>query len=150
MHADPRTNLHNPTGPARTLAASTAMLQEWIAHWSAHGFGYQVVEAADSPGSVLGVTGVRHSTWLDVHVLNLYYRYGAEHHGHGYATEGARHVLAWARTRNPDLPVLANTTTDNVASQRTAVAAGLHRRPDLEAMWHGRWSVILVSHWPTP
>jgi LysM repeat protein len=117
--------------------------------WDEHGFGYQVVELTDQPRSVIGFTGVRRSTWSDVPVLNLYYRYAADHHGHGYATEGARHVVAWAAARYPATPVVAITTLDNTGSQRTAEAAGLARRPQLEHLWRGRWAVVLSSTWLT-
>lgn len=119
IHSDPRTNIHNPAGPDRDRRASQARLTEWLEHWEEHGFGYQVVELTDLPMSVIGFTGVRRSTWSDVPVLNLYYRYAADHHGHGYATEGARHVVAWAAARYPATPVVAITTLDNTGSQRT-------------------------------
>lgn len=149
IHADPRTNVHNPAGPDRDRAASGDRLRGWLTDWDTHGVGYQAVELAGS-GEVVGFTGVRHSSWLELPVLNLYYRYAAEHHGYGYATEGARAVVAWARSQHPGVPVLAVTTRDNVGSQRTARAAGLVRRPDLEHVWNGRWSVVLASHWPYP
>ena len=45
--------------------------------------------------------------------------------------------------------VLARTTLDNTGSQRTAAAAGLVRRQDLEKVDpHGVYEVIFVSHWP--
>jgi len=148
IHSDPRTNIHNPAGPDRDRRASQARLTEWLEHWEEHEFGYQVVELTDLPMSVIGFTGVRRSTWSDVPVLNLYYRYAADHHGHGYATEGARHVVAWAAARYPATPVVAITTLDNTGSQRTAEAAGLARRPQLEHLWRGRWAVVLSSNWP--
>jgi len=43
--------------------------------------------------------------------------------------------------------VLAYTTHDNVGSQRTAVAAGLTRRPDLELELNGLHAVVFASHW---
>lgn len=124
-------------------------MTEWLEHWDEHGFGYQVVELTAPPTLVIGFTGVRHRTWTDVPVLNLYYRYAADHHGHGYATEGARQVVTWAAQHHPATPVLAYTTLDNIGSQRTAEGAGLRRRPQLEHMLRGRWSVVLTSTWPT-
>ncbi|WP_167761149.1 GNAT family N-acetyltransferase [Geodermatophilus sp. DF01-2] len=146
VHGDPRTNVHNPAGPDRDRAASAARLHGWLEHSEEHGFGYWAVELADAPG-VVGFTGVQHARWLDRPVLNLYYRYAAEHWGRGYATAGARHAVAWAAVHHPALPVLAYTTLDNIASQRTAAAAGLVRRPDLEVELNGLHAVVLVSSW---
>lgn len=150
LHADPRTNVHNPAGPDPDRAASAARLQSWLDHWDEHGFGYWLVERLGDAREVVGVTGVQHSTWLEQPVLNLYYRYAVEHWGRGYATAGARHAVAWARRHRPGLPVLAYTTPDNLGSQRTARAAGLVRRPELEVELHGVPSVVFTSTgaWP--
>ena len=148
IHSDPRTNTHNPTGPDRGRDASRERLREWIEHWERYGFGYWVVETLAPAGGVVGFTGVRHSTWLGEQVLNLYYRYAPQVWGQGYAAEGARHAVSWARTRFPAIPVHAYTTVGNVASQRTALAAGLVRRPDLEGEHDGIHAVVFVSHWP--
>ncbi len=145
--------MHNPAGPDPDRDSSTRRLEQWIEHWDKHGFGYSVVHTlesganADKRGTVVGFTGVQHSTWLQRPVLNLYYRYTPEHWGRGYATEGARHVVSWARTHRRELAVLAYTTADNTGSQRTAAAAGLTRRPDLEHELNGRHAVVFVSHW---
>ena len=147
VHGDPRTNTHNPAGPDRDRDASRERLQEWLEHWELHGFGYWVVESLAAPGEVVGFTGVRHSTWLGERVLNLYYRYAPEHWGQGYAAEGARHAVAWGRMHSA-APVHAYTTLDNLGSQRTALAAGLVRRPDLEGEHDGIHAVVFVSHWP--
>jgi hypothetical protein len=44
--------------------------------------------------------------------------------------------------------VLARTTVDNTGSRRTAAAAGLVRRPNLEREDEGFHAVTLVNHWP--
>jgi RimJ/RimL family protein N-acetyltransferase len=147
VHGDARTNVHNPAGPDRDRDASCARFRGWLDHWNEHGFGYWVVELLDGDHdpTVVGFTGVQHAVWLGRPVLNLYYRYGADHWGHGYATTGARHAIAWAAEHLPSLPVLACTTLENIASQRTAVAAGLVRRPDLEVTLNGLHAVVMVS-----
>lgn len=156
IHADPATNVHNPAGPDRDRRVSSMRLDAWLEHWDRHGFGYWVVERSavgpDGQRSVVGFTGVRHEQWLGQPVLNLYYRLAPEHWGHGYATELARYAVSWARESMPDRPVMARTTKANIASQRTAAAAGLSRRPDLERDVDGIPTVIFVSHWsePTP
>jgi len=46
------------------------------------------------------------------------------------------------------VPVLARTRPANIASQRTALAAGLIRRADRDRGDSGGVSTILVSDWP--
>ena len=140
IHGDPRTNRHNPAGPDRDLGASRARLGEWLEHWDRHGFGYWVVE--DDDGAVVGFSGVRTAEWQGRPVLNLYYRFAPEVWGRGVASSVAAHAVRWAAEHHPDRPVLAYTTEDNVGSQRTAAAAGLVRRPDLEQELDGRWAVV--------
>jgi [ribosomal protein S5]-alanine N-acetyltransferase len=140
IHGDPRTNRHNPAGPDRDLDASRERLREWLEHWAAHGFGYWVVE--DDDGAVIGFSGVRHETWQGRPVLNLYYRFAPEVWGRRIASAVARHAVRWAAEHHPDKPVVARTTQDNEGSQRTALAAGLVRRTDLECEWNGRWTVV--------
>ncbi len=140
IHGDPRTNVHNPAGPDPDREASRARLAEWLAHWDEHGFGYWVVEADD--GAVIGFCGVGTETWLGRPVLNLYYRFAPEVWGRGIASAVAADVIRQAAEHSPDRPVLAYTTEDNLGSQRTALAAGLVRRPDLEHELDGLWAVV--------
>ncbi len=143
IHGDPRTNLHNPAGPDRDREASRARLAGWLAHWHEHGFGYGVVESDD--GAVIGFCGVRTETWLGRPVLNLYYRFAPEVWGRGIASTVAAQAIRVAAEHSPDRPVLAYTTEDNTASQRTALAAGLVRRPDLEHELNGVWAVVFSA-----
>jgi hypothetical protein len=50
----------------------------------------------------------------------------------------------------PDRPVLAYTTEDDEGSQRTALAAGLVRRRDLEFELDGLWAVVLGENRSPP
>lgn len=154
IHGDPRTNVNNPSGPDRDRGASRGRLDEWMEHWQQHGFGYCTVQLAEPRtghavrGTVVGFSGVRHETWRGVPVLNLYYRFSPEHWGRGYATEVARHAVAWATATRPHLPVVARTKPENVGSQRTAESAGLVRRPEIEGDDGTGHAVILVNRWP--
>jgi ribosomal-protein-alanine N-acetyltransferase len=129
VHADPRTNVFNPAGPDDE-EASRARLAEWRDHWQRYGFGYEVIE--DRTGAVLGMAGVRHERWLQLPVLNLYYRLTPEAWGRGIATAAGQRALETAARMAPDLPVLARTRRRNLPSQRTAAKIGLQRRSDLE------------------
>jgi [ribosomal protein S5]-alanine N-acetyltransferase len=152
VHADPRTNAHNPQGPLADRGAAAALLDGWLGHWREHGFGYWTVhlaaaDAARGPGEVVGFAGVRHDVWLGQPVLNLAYRLVPEHWGNGYASELARFALSSARRTHPELLVLARTRPDNVASRCTALAAGMVRRTDLEVD-DGTGSVVVLASRP--
>jgi ribosomal-protein-alanine N-acetyltransferase len=144
LHSDPATYAHNPTTPDLDVAASRRRLHGWIDDWSDHGFGYWSVRST-ADGEVVGFAGVRHSQWLAQPVLNLYYRFRPDTWGRGLATEAARHAVSLSAVH---VPVLARTRPANIASQRTALAAGLIRRADLDRGDSGGVSTILVSHWP--
>jgi ribosomal-protein-alanine N-acetyltransferase len=129
IHSDPRTNQHNPAGPMTDRAAADRMVGEWMAHWREHGFGYWVVRDASG---VVGSAGLRSSTWRERDVCNLYYRFAPEVWGRGYATETALAAVGLWRSRLSARPIVAYTKPGNTGSQRTALAAGLERRPDLD------------------
>ena len=129
IHSDPRTNEHNPAGPLGGRREAARRLDEWIGHWEMRGFGYWSVRDDDG---VVGFAGLRMGGWNGRSVVNLYYRFTPAVWGRGYATEAAGASVAHWRERLSALPLVAYTKTGNLGSQRTALAAGLERRPDLD------------------
>ncbi|MCZ2402838.1 GNAT family N-acetyltransferase [Paenarthrobacter sp. Z7-10] len=162
IHADPATNIHNPFGPDLDREASRSRLQGWIRHWQRYGFGYWTLEVLDENGRggglvepdpacavTAGFAGLRRGRWLERDILNLYYRLAPSAWGSGFAAEAARHAVGSARLHFPDTPVIARTTVGNLPSQRTAAAAGLIRRTDLDRDDGSGLSVIFSSsQWP--
>lgn len=69
--------------------------------------------------------------------------------GQGLATEAAKHAVAMGLEHFPGTPIVARTKRLNVASQRTAIAAGLVRRADLDGQDDDGTghAVILASNW---
>jgi ribosomal-protein-alanine N-acetyltransferase len=128
IHADPLTNEFNPGGPLARSGAQR-MFGEWLGQWHEHGFGYWTVR--DESG-VIGFTGIRFSTWDERTVLNLAYRYTPRAWGRGYATEAASAAVDLWRAEHSAHPLIAYTKPGNLGSQRTALAVGLERRPDLD------------------
>ncbi len=133
IHADPATNTYNPAGPDLDLATTEQRLLGWIAHWDRYAFGYWAVEALENNAEVIGFAGLRRGRWSGGDILNLYYRFGPAAWGRGFASEASRQAVLLGSRHFPDIPVIARTTPENVPSQRTALAAGLIRRTDLDS-----------------
>ncbi|HEY7022084.1 MAG TPA: GNAT family N-acetyltransferase [Ktedonobacterales bacterium] len=145
IDGDPEANPFNPDSPAPDVAASEARLHEWLRQWQEDGYGYWAL-AVPPDSAVVGFGGVRRIIWRDRTVLNLYYKLQPAIWRHGYATELARAAVSLAQTYLPQLPIIARTRLDNLASQRTAERAGLRRRPDLDTAEH----VIFALGWQAP
>lgn len=149
LHTDPRTNVHHPTPHTVTRASSARIFHEIGLHWYRHGFGVWAVCSQDEPQALIGFTGLSHRLVHARPALNLYYRYLPEVWGQGYAAEGAREAVRLAEKLLPGLPVVAYTTPDNIGSQRTALAAGLTRREDLDVDRGTYQDVYLARGWYT-
>ena len=149
LHTDPRTNVHHPAPLTVTRASSARIFHEIGLHWYRHGFGVWAVSTQADPHTLIGFTGLSHRLVQARSALNLYYRYTPEVWGRGYAAEGAREAVRLAEKLLPDLPVVAYTTIDNIGSQRTALAAGLSRRADLDVDRGAYLDVYLARGWYT-
>lgn len=142
IHGDPETNRHNPAGPMKDVAEAQERITNWIQDWDEYGIGYWCVTELHR-AKVIGVSGVREIEWSGRKVLNLYYRYGPDAWGKGYATEVATEALKAAKERWPELPIVARARPSNESSMRVAERVGLVRRPDLDTPEH----VVYVSWW---
>lgn len=129
INADPRVWTHFPSLRHTEIATTEAMMQRWARSWTEAGLGSWTVRLRDT-GEVIGNGGC---TMLRGEVWNLGYRIGADHHGHGYATELAGAAVERARAIDPDRPIIAFLVEHNHASARVAEKLGLrlvHRGPD--------------------
>ncbi len=132
IHADPRTNAHNPAGPMTDRHAAQARLDTWLADWARAGIGYWVITDGRH---VLGFAGTRVIEARGRELLNLYYRLEPEAWGQGIAAAVARRAVADAGER----PVLARMQPGHVGSERTALAAGLRH------VGHDPWGRIVLA-----
>jgi RimJ/RimL family protein N-acetyltransferase len=149
IHHDPRTYRFGPRAPVADRATSEQRVTAWIAHWEAHGFGYWT--AVDRQrNAIVGVTGLTGERWLSTEILNLYYRFDPAVWRRGLAGEAARIAVALGRRVFPERPILARTTPENVPSQRTALAAGLVRREELDAETDAGRLIVFALGWPAP
>lgn len=126
LHRDPTLYRYAPYAIAVSDEAASEHFDAVLAHWQAHGFGYHVVDrvgVGGEPPEPIGVGGLRAE---DGGELNLYYRFSAAAQGEGYAREAARAWVA-AGVEFLDGSVTAVVKEHNLASVRTALAAGLGR-----------------------
>lgn len=106
------------------------MIDRWVLDWDANGLGTWAVRL-NAEDAVIGYGGcsVRRDTFW-----NLGYRFAADQHGHGYATELAFEAIRQAGARRPDIPVVAYLLEHNAASARIARKLGMtltYRGPDV-------------------
>ena len=144
IHSDPRTNAHNPAGPMTQRPDADARAREWAAAWADDGQGYWAVEDRQTPGTVIGFGGIRLVEWRGRPVYNLYYRFAPAAWGRGLASELVAAAVARWHALGERHPLVAYTTADNLASQRTAARGGLTRRPDLDEVTGAYTDVVFA------
>lgn len=126
----------------RTRPEAEAWLNRNLALYSAHGYGFWLVEHADS-GSFSGYCGIRPldldgaaATEIGWHVKKTFWNKGV-------ATEAARAVREAARTRFGLPGVVALIHPEHVASRRVAEKIGLRIRET--TVFEGEPTVIYVG-----
>lgn len=147
IHSDPATNAHNPDGPMTTFDQATAKTQLWANDWAKHGIGYWAAslrEDIDGPttpdahnidsSEIIGFAGIRPSDWAGREVYNLSYRFSPTVWRRGFAAQAASAAVTTWRTVTPQLPLVAYTLPSNIGSQKTALKAGLDRRPEFDVV----------------
>jgi RimJ/RimL family protein N-acetyltransferase len=128
MNADPRVNEYLPTKLSREL--SDAFVARIQAHFEERGFGLWAVEV---PGATAfaGFVGLA-TPRFEAHFTPCFeigWRLGAEHWGHGYATEGARAVLAFGFEVVRLEEIVAMTVPMNARSRRVMDKIGMTYDP---------------------
>ncbi|GLU48523.1 hypothetical protein Nans01_28740 [Nocardiopsis ansamitocini] len=147
VHSDPLACAYNPFDAVFDLDGATERLAHWDEHWQQFGFGYRVIREHGSE-QVLGFCGVKLTMLADRHVLNLFYRLAPEEWGRGVATEAASWTAWWAAEYLPVYPLVARVRSDNTASQRVALKAGLMRAPHLDDPGPDGLDWIFAARWP--
>jgi len=128
LNADPRVNEYLPTVLSREQ--SDAKVAQIEAHFDQHGFGLWAVEI---PGvapfaGFLGLSTPRFEAHFTPSV-EIGWRLSAEHWGHGYATEGARAVLAFGFDVVLLEEIVSITVPANVRSRRVMEKIGMTHNP---------------------
>ena len=122
LNADPVVMEHFPA--PMTREASDAFVDFNIATIAARGWGLWAVEAN---GELIGFVGLNEPNFRPG--VEIGWRLAREAWGHGYATEAARAVLAFARDELGLDEVISFTSTTNVRSQRVMERIGMTHDP---------------------
>ncbi len=130
LNADPRVMEHFPD--TLTRDQSDAFVDRLLRDWS-RGFGLWAVEERAS-GQFIGFVGLS-SPAFEAHftpAVEVGWRLAHESWGRGYATEGARASLAWARDNisPPRGEIVSFTTVRNVRSRRVMEKLGFTHHDD--------------------
>jgi RimJ/RimL family protein N-acetyltransferase len=128
MNADPRVAEYLPTPLSRQ--DSEAFVARVQTHFEKHGFGLWAVEV---PGITpfAGFVGLA-SPRFEAHftpAIEIGWRLGAEYWGRGYATEGARAVLAFGFDVIRLEEIVSITVPANARSRRVMEKIGMTRTP---------------------
>lgn len=127
IYGDPATNVFNPFGPHASLDKSIEVLDGWIAHWAARGFGQWAISTRQAPDTVIGFGGIAYRKYLDANALNLGYRLATTAWGQGYATEVAQAALRYALDERREPEVFAIVRPGNAPSIRVLEKIGMLR-----------------------
>lgn len=125
LHADPVTNRCSPSGPVASREASQALLQGWLDHWQAQGFGFWAITSRDQPAQVIGFGGVMRRVVGGVSDLYLYFRIRPQAWGQGLASEMALAALSLAFDTLHEAKVLAVVLPANTPSRKTLERIGM-------------------------
>jgi RimJ/RimL family protein N-acetyltransferase len=93
IYGDPATNRFNPAGPLTGIEQAQSLLDGWLAHWQAKGYGQWAIATRESPCEVIGFGGIDARKYLKVERLNLGYRFAVQVWGQGFATELSQAAL---------------------------------------------------------
>jgi RimJ/RimL family protein N-acetyltransferase len=132
IYGDPATNRFNPSGPLSSIEQAQWLLDGWMAHWKAHGYGQWVICTRESPDEIIGFGGIDARRYLTVERLNLGYRFGTQAWGKGFATELSQAALdcAFAELNVPE--VFAVVRPHHQASIRVLEKVGMLRIDTLD------------------
>jgi RimJ/RimL family protein N-acetyltransferase len=128
LNADPRVAEFLPTPLSRQQ--SDAFVERARAHFERHGFGLWAVEIPNvAPfAGFIGLSTPRFEAHFTPSV-EIGWRFGAEHWGHGYATEGARAVLEFGFDVLRLEEIVSFTVPENVRSRHVMEKIGMTHDP---------------------
>jgi len=136
VYSDPKTWQHLPAGRHSSREQSRQVIDGAITSSREHGIGQWAlrvgVHGADealAAGTFIGTGGANMTPAL---VWNLGYRLSPAAWGRGFATEIARAAVTAVRAQNDSAAITARVLSNNPASARVAIRAGLNK------VWEGQ------------
>lgn len=132
IYGDPATNTFNPAGPYPDIDHTHQVLGRWLKHWEDHGFGNWAISLKSNPKRIIGFAGLSISTYADILINNLGYRFSVESWGKGLATEFAVYAVNYGfyELKLPEISAVVR--TDHKASQKVLINAGLGHIRDIQ------------------
>lgn len=127
IYGDPATNTFNPSGPYPDIAHARAVLTRWLHHWDKYAFGQWAISLTDAPEKVIGFGGLSVSTYADITINNLGYRFSTEAWGKGLATELSHYAVRYGFEELNLNAISGVVRPDHEASQKVLMKAGLKR-----------------------
>jgi RimJ/RimL family protein N-acetyltransferase len=125
LHADPVCTRCSASATLVGRDEAQALLQGWLEHWQAQGFGYWVISAREQPEFVIGFGGVMHKTVDGVSGPYLYFRFRPQVWGQGFASEMALKALDLSFNTLGQTHVLAVVLPANTPSRKTLERIGM-------------------------
>lgn len=132
IYSDPQTQLFNPSGPMTDESQATAMLNRWVEHWQARGYGWWAIARRDAPEHVIGFGGIGLHDFPGVQRVNLGYRFAVEAWGQGFATEMGRAALEYGFSTLKLEEVYGYVRPTHAASIRVLEKIGMQRCGELD------------------
>ncbi|MGY6027991.1 GNAT family N-acetyltransferase [Phytobacter sp. AG2a] len=125
IYGDPATNNFNPAGPYPDIAHAKAVLSRWLHHWNKYAFGQWAISLNEAPEKVIGFGGLSISTYADITINNLGYRFATEAWGKGLATEFSLLAVRYGFETLTLNAISGVVRPDHLASQKVLTKAGL-------------------------
>jgi len=128
LNADPRVMEHFPAPLSRE--ESDALAARIESHFEQHGFGLWAVEIVGAApfAGFIGLSIPRFEAHFTP-CVEIGWRLASEYWGYGYATEGARAVLAFGFEQLQLAEIVSFTVPDNLRSRRVMERLGMIRIP---------------------
>lgn len=132
INGDPEVMRYIGTGAPLGRALSDDLLSRFEREWRERDYGIWAVEERARPGELLGFCGLTVPMFLPelLPAVEVGWRLRPDAWGRGFATEGARAALAYARERAAMREVIAIVDPRNDRSLRVCAKLGMHARPD--------------------
>lgn len=148
IYGDPATNQFNPAGPLRELEQAQGMLDKWLLHWAAKGYGQWAIATREVPEDVIGFGGLDARLYLDTERLNLGYRFGVNAWGQGFATEMAQAALDFGFAKLEVVEIFALVRPAHLASIKVLERVGMQRFDTLDDVPGQAPSVVYLARRP--